>query len=69
MALFGGFFKKLGDKITGNQITDDFFDDLEEQLILADMGAPTAMRIIEELQTEVKRNKIKTVVTYNRNCL
>lgn len=60
-----GFFEKLGeglrktrDSIFGSiaglvnagEITDELYDDLEEQLILADTGADVAMRLVEELR-------------------
>ena len=33
MGLFGGLFKKLGQIVSGQKIDDEFFDELEEQLI------------------------------------
>ena len=62
-----GFFEKLGeglrktrDSIFGSiaglvnagEITDELYDDLEEQLILADTGADVAMRLVEELRAD-----------------
>jgi len=38
---------------------DSFYDELEETLILADIGAQNAASIIEELRETVKRDKIK----------
>ena len=70
-----GFFEKLGeglrktrDSIFGSiaglvnagEITDVLYDDLEEQLILADTGADVAMRLVEELRQEVRRKHLKT---------
>ena len=70
-----GFFEKLGeglrktrDSIFGSiaglvnagEITDELYDDLEEQLILADTGADVAMRLVEELRHEVRRKHLKT---------
>ena len=70
-----GFFEKLGeglrktrDSIFGSiaglvnagEITDELYDDLEEQLILADTGADVAMRLVEELRQEVRRKHLKT---------
>ena len=70
-----GFFEKLGeglrktrDSIFGSiaglvnagEITDERYDDLEEQLILADTGADVAMRLVEELRQEVRRKHLKT---------
>lgn len=42
-----------------SEIDDDFFEELEEQLIMADIGMDTSMKIIEELQEKVKEEKIK----------
>lgn len=36
-------------------IDDDLMDELEESLILADVGAVTASRIIQKLREEIKR--------------
>ncbi len=38
-----------------NKIDEDFFEELEETLILSDMGAKTASDICEMLRTEVKK--------------
>lgn len=40
-------------------IDDDFYDELEETLILSDLGAKTSMDIIETLRNRVKTLKIK----------
>jgi len=40
------------------EIDDDFFDDLEGVLIGSDMGAETAMELIDDLRTRVKKEKI-----------
>ncbi len=40
-------------------IDDDFYDELEETLILADLGARTSMDIVETLRDKVKELKIK----------
>lgn len=42
-----------------SEIDDDFYEELEEQLIMADIGMDTSMKIIEELQEKVKKEKIK----------
>lgn len=70
-----GFFEKLGeglrktrDSIFGSisglvnagEITDALYDDLEEQLILADTGADVAMRLVEDLRREVRGQHLKT---------
>ena len=60
-----GFFDKLK-KINifanfGSELTDDFYDELEESLILADTGMDTALELVEELRRRVKEEHIKTV--------
>lgn len=40
-------------------VDEDFFEDLEEILIQADVGVMTVMDLVEELKTEVKRKNIK----------
>lgn len=42
-----------------SEIDDDFYEELEEQLIMADIGMETSMRIIDELKEKVKEEKIK----------
>lgn len=69
-----GFFKRLKEGLskTRNNITtnfnnlfkaseidDDFYDELEETLIMSDMGFETTERIIEELKKKVKELKLK----------
>jgi len=69
-----GFFKRLKEGLnkTRNAFTekidsvfsafkkidDELFDELEEALILADLGAETSMEIVEELRKRVKEEKI-----------
>ena len=70
-----GFFDKLGEglrktrnnifgaiseMVNAGEITDELYDELEEQLILADTGADIAAKLVEELRGEVRRNFIKT---------
>ncbi len=70
-----GFFDKLGDSlkktrdnifgslsemIKASEITDDLYEELEEQLIMADTGADIAVKLVDELYTYVNENKLKT---------
>ena len=60
-----GFFDKLK-KINifanfGSELDDDFYDELEESLILADTGMDTALKAVEQLRHRVKEEHIKTV--------
>ena len=55
--------KALSDAIGGlfskNKIGDEFYDELEEILIGADISVNTAADVVEELRAEVKAEKIK----------
>ena len=44
---------------TANEIDDDFYDDLEETLILADLGRETALRVVMKLRHKINNNNIK----------
>lgn len=69
-----GFFRRLVQGLTktrkniGNglssifglpYIDDDFYEELEETLIMSDMGVQTTEAVIEKLQEDVKENHIK----------
>ena len=43
-----------------SEIDDDFYDELEESLILADLGMDTAMKAMEGLRSKVKEQHLKT---------
>ena len=60
-----GFFDKLK-KINifgsfGSELTDDFYDELEESLILADTGMDVTLELVEELRRRVRDERIKTM--------
>ena len=55
-----GFFAGILDMMNAGEIDDSFYDDLEEQLILADTGADEAARLVEALREAVRRRHIKT---------
>ena len=48
----------LGSVFSGSEIDDDFYDELEESLILADMGVETAVKATEKLRKHIKENHI-----------
>lgn len=70
-----GFFKKLVSGLTKtrdnivsgidsvfsgfSKIDDDFYEEIEEILIMGDIGVSTTSKIIEDLKQRVKENKIK----------
>ena len=73
-----GFFKKLvsglaktrNNIVSGlnsifhgfSKIDDDFYEELEETLIMGDIGVETTEKIIDELKVKVKEQKIKDPV-------
>ena len=51
----------LGSVFTGfSEIDDDFYDELEEGLILADLGVDTAAKAVERLRRAVRSQHLKT---------
>ena len=51
----------LGSLFTGfSEIDDDFYDELEECLILADLGVDTALKAVSNLRKAVKEQHLKT---------
>ncbi len=42
-----------------NEITDDLFDDLEEILVMGDVGVPTATEIIDRLRAKVAKDNLR----------
>ncbi len=51
----------LGSVFSGfSQMDDDFYDELEESLILADLGVETAEKATQRLRKAVKENRLKT---------
>ena len=50
-----GVLGRLGGLLRGGKLDDDFWEELEETLILADMGGPTSARLVEELRDSVGR--------------
>lgn len=53
------FFEKLKYVFTGNDIDEDFYDELEFVLISADIGANATEGILERLRQEAKSRKLK----------
>ena len=43
------------------KITPEFFDNLEEILIMGDVGMPTAERIIRDLKSKIENDKVDDV--------
>lgn len=54
------FTERLNDMFARyRQVDEDFFEELEEVLIMADVGVMTVMDLIDELKFEVQRQNIK----------
>ncbi|MCI5929656.1 MAG: signal recognition particle-docking protein FtsY [Pseudoflavonifractor capillosus] len=47
------------DSLFAGELDDDFYDELEETLILGDMGMDTTIKAVDELRRRVKAEKIK----------
>ncbi len=56
------------DQLFAGELNDDFYDELEETLILGDMGVDTTLKAVEELRRRVKEEKIKDMDSA-RTCL
>ena len=51
----------IGSVFSGfSEIDDDFYDELEESLILADLGVDTTVKAIDRLRKAVREQKLKT---------
>ena len=66
-----GFFDKLKQGLsktassiscvfTASELDDDFYDELEESLILADLGVDTTTKAVERLRSAAKERHLKT---------
>ena len=53
--------KKIGIFSGFSKLDDSFYDELEESLILADMGMDTTMKAVDELRQRTKARRIKDV--------
>ena len=51
----------LGQVFSGfSELDDDFYDELEESLILADLGVETSGKAVERLRKRVREDHLKT---------
>ena len=58
-------FQKLRDKVTSvltgtRELNDEFYDELEESLIMSDIGLETTEKVMDKLHENVKKNHVKT---------
>lgn len=56
----GGIFDSITRALIASPITDDMYEDLLDQLILADVGYDTSQYLCDELEKRVRREKAKT---------
>lgn len=62
MGLFDKLRSALGGMFSGEgKIDDDFFDELEETLILSDVGGEASARIVESLRSRCKKEGVKQI--------
>ncbi len=54
-----GFFSKIGGIFKRGGLDEALWEELEETLVLADTGAATTMRIIDDVKDRVKEEKIR----------
>ena len=66
-----GFFEKIkqglsrtassiGSVFTASELDDNFYDELEERLILADLGVETTLKAVDGLREKVRAQKLKS---------
>ena len=56
----GGIFGSITKALSNSEIDDDMYEDLLDQLILADVGYETSQYLVDQLEAKVKRDKITT---------
>ena len=61
-----GFFSKIKNLFTVSDVSEEFYEELEEILITSDIGVRTTMDIIEHLQEQVDELGLKAPMEYQR---
>ena len=57
-----GFFKRLSRAVIGkSRVDDDVLDAIEEALVSSDMGVETTLKIVENLEDRVERDKFMSM--------
>lgn len=65
-----GFVEKVADLIIRRKkIDEEFYEELEEILIGADVGVNTVMTLVEDLRAEVKQKRIEDAAELQPICL
>ena len=57
-----GFWGNIMNTLTGSKIDDDLYDELEEQLILADVGGEVAIKLVDKLRDRVNEKGIYDLI-------
>lgn len=57
-----GFMEKVFGVLSGKEIDDDLYEELEEALIQGDVGVNTALDLVERLREREKKDKLKNSV-------
>ena len=55
----GGFFGRLGSIFQANEITEETWEELEETLILGDVGVETSAKLVGRVRERVNKEGIK----------
>lgn len=54
-----GVLGRIGSIFQANEITEDLWDDLEEALIMGDVGVDTTLKLVEATRERVRREGVK----------
>lgn len=54
-----GFIKPIKQLLGSDSLGEDFFEELEESLILGDVGANNAMRVVDQIRERIKKEKVE----------
>ncbi len=57
---------KLNKLFTGGVLTDDFYDELEETLIMSDIGAETTDTVMDRLKKDIDKNHVRDTATVRK---
>lgn len=55
----GGFFRRMMRGLWKNEIDEDFYEELEEIMIMGDMGVATTEAVLDDLRGKVAKHNIK----------
>src|SRR5690554_5898889 len=57
-----GAFSRLGKLFSGyNEVTEEFFDELEEIFVMADIGVETTVKFVDELKADSRFKNIRNI--------